>query len=76
LSAEEIAQRVRGVFAQLRALLERIESGSMVASPSMRLRVEGALVALAAVTGVGADDLVAALGDESPDHPVSYSAQP
>ncbi len=49
----EIEQLAEGIA----ALLSKIEGGEMVATPAMRYRLEGALVALRAVLGDASDAL-------------------
>jgi hypothetical protein len=47
------------------ATLAAIDSGEMVASPSTRLRIEGALVALRVLSGDSPEAIIAALLDEA-----------
>lgn len=50
--------------ASLAALLAKIDAGELTATPSLRYRLEGALVALRAVLGDASDALRDLLGED------------
>lgn len=54
---------------QLRRLLDAISAGELTASPAVRHRIEGAVVALEILAGTDPDEVVSRLVSPKPEDP-------
>lgn len=66
---------IRELAEGLWAILRPIQDGTLSASPAMRLRLEGAVVALEALDGASVDELIEAL-KEPPVYRPTGQGQP